>query len=160
MLAWPAWHCIWCNSYVLNTYTRFDGYNVMVADENWMATKDFWADLQAEWDRLAKKRAASVTEEAATRTVISARVMQRPVVPAVVPAGADASSRRRDWRLPGLCSLCGPADPVALYGRPMADALILVRHPPVNLARQKRCYGQSDPALSRAGQAMIAPLVD
>ncbi len=42
----------------------------------------------------------------------------------------------------------------------MADALILVRHPPVTLAWQKRCYGQSDPALSRAGQAMIAPLVD
>ncbi|MBB3859580.1 broad specificity phosphatase PhoE [Novosphingobium hassiacum] len=42
----------------------------------------------------------------------------------------------------------------------MADALILVRHPPVTLAWQTRCYGQSDPGLSRAGQAMIAPLVD
>lgn len=42
----------------------------------------------------------------------------------------------------------------------MADTLILVRHPPVVQAWQNRCYGQSDPALSRAGQAMIAPLVD
>lgn len=41
----------------------------------------------------------------------------------------------------------------------MARRLILVRHPPVALAWQKRCYGHSDPGLSRAGQAMVAPLV-
>ena len=37
--------------------------------------------------------------------------------------------------------------------------LHLVRHPPVSKAWQKRCYGQSDPGLSRQGQKMIAPLV-
>lgn len=42
----------------------------------------------------------------------------------------------------------------------MADTIILVRHPPVTLGWQKRCYGQSDPGLSRAGQMMVAPLVD
>jgi alpha-ribazole phosphatase len=42
----------------------------------------------------------------------------------------------------------------------MADTIILVRHPPVALDWQKRCYGQSDPGLSRAGQTMVAPLVD
>lgn len=42
----------------------------------------------------------------------------------------------------------------------MAGTIILVRHPPVTLAWQKRCYGQSDPGLSRAGRAMVAPLVD
>jgi len=42
----------------------------------------------------------------------------------------------------------------------MASRIILVRHPPVASAWQKRCYGQSDPGLSRAGQAMVAPLVD
>jgi alpha-ribazole phosphatase len=42
----------------------------------------------------------------------------------------------------------------------MAGAVILVRHPPVTRDWQKRCYGQSDPGLSREGQAMIAPLVD
>lgn len=41
----------------------------------------------------------------------------------------------------------------------MACRLILVRHPPVTLAWQRRCYGQSDPGLSRAGQAMTGPLV-
>ena len=38
--------------------------------------------------------------------------------------------------------------------------LHLVRHPPVAKAWQKRCYGQSDPGLSREGQKMVAPLVD
>ncbi len=42
----------------------------------------------------------------------------------------------------------------------MASRIVLVRHPPVASAWQKRCYGQSDPGLSRAGQAMVAPLVD
>ena len=38
--------------------------------------------------------------------------------------------------------------------------LHLVRHPPVTKDWQRRCYGQSDSGLSRAGQAMVAPLVD
>jgi broad specificity phosphatase PhoE len=38
--------------------------------------------------------------------------------------------------------------------------LYLVRHPPVVLAWQKRCYGQSDPGLSRQGRAMVALLID
>ncbi len=38
--------------------------------------------------------------------------------------------------------------------------LYLVRHPPVTKDWQRRCYGQSDPGLSRVGQAIIAPLVD
>jgi alpha-ribazole phosphatase len=38
--------------------------------------------------------------------------------------------------------------------------LHLVRHPPVAKAWQNRCYGQSDPGLSREGQKMIAFLVD
>ena len=37
--------------------------------------------------------------------------------------------------------------------------LHLVRHPPVLKAWQKRCYGQSDPGLSREGMAMVAPLI-
>ncbi len=42
----------------------------------------------------------------------------------------------------------------------MVGTLLLVRHPPVTLAWQKRCYGQSDPGLSRAGKAMVGPLVN
>lgn len=42
----------------------------------------------------------------------------------------------------------------------MARRLILVRHPPVAAAWAGRCYGQSDMGLSRAGQAMVPPLID
>lgn len=42
----------------------------------------------------------------------------------------------------------------------MANTIILVRHPPVTLAWRKRCYGQSDPGLSRSGQAIVALLID
>lgn len=36
----------------------------------------------------------------------------------------------------------------------MTQTVWLVRHPPVTLAWQKRCYGQSDPGLSRDGAKM------
>ncbi|SLK13094.1 DUF6607 family protein [Novosphingobium mathurense] len=56
--------------YVLNTYTRFDGYNVKAADE-------YWAAVRAEWDRIASEKGGiGVAEEAATGTVISGRLMQ------------------------------------------------------------------------------------
>jgi broad specificity phosphatase PhoE len=42
----------------------------------------------------------------------------------------------------------------------MPDQLILVRHPLVAKSWSGRCYGHSDMGLSRAGQAMIAPLLD
>lgn len=38
--------------------------------------------------------------------------------------------------------------------------LHLVRHPPVLKAWQRRCYGQSDPSLSREGRNMAGALVD
>jgi broad specificity phosphatase PhoE len=38
----------------------------------------------------------------------------------------------------------------------MVTQLILARHPPVALAWQKRCYGRSDPGLSRDGTAMLS----
>lgn len=63
--------------YVLNTYTRFDGYNVKAAEDYWAATKDFWSAVRADWDQVAKEKGGiGVTEEAATGTVISARLMQ------------------------------------------------------------------------------------
>lgn len=63
--------------YVLNTYTKFDGYNVKAADNYWSATKDYWAAVRAEWDRIAaEKGGIGLQEEAETGTVISARLMQ------------------------------------------------------------------------------------
>ena len=63
--------------YVLNTYRKFDGYNVKAADDYWDATKDYWAAVRAEWDRIANEKSGiGVQEEAETGTVISARLMQ------------------------------------------------------------------------------------
>lgn len=63
--------------YVLNSYTKFDGYNVKAADDYWAATKDYWAAVRAEWARVAdEKGGIGIKEEAETGTVISARLMQ------------------------------------------------------------------------------------
>lgn len=42
----------------------------------------------------------------------------------------------------------------------MKRTVWLVRHPPVTLAWQKRCYGQSDPGLSREGARLASDLID
>ena len=63
--------------YVLNTYTKFDGYNVKAADDYWAATKDYWAAVRTEWDRIAtEKGGIGIEEEAETGTVISARLIE------------------------------------------------------------------------------------
>lgn len=62
--------------YVLNSYTRFDGYNVKAADDYWAATKDFWAAVRAEWSRVAEaKGGIAVQEVAESGTVIGERML-------------------------------------------------------------------------------------
>ncbi|KMS56311.1 hypothetical protein V474_15255 [Novosphingobium barchaimii LL02] len=63
--------------YLLNTYTRFDGYDVKAADDYWVATKDYWAQVRAEWACVAEaKGGIAVDEKADTGTVISGRLME------------------------------------------------------------------------------------
>jgi hypothetical protein len=63
--------------YVLNTYTKFDGYNVKAADDYWAATKDYWSAVRAEWDKVANtKGGIAIKEEAETGTVISGRLLE------------------------------------------------------------------------------------
>lgn len=63
--------------YVLNSYTRFDGYDVKAADDYWTATKDYWAAVRAEWDRVAAtKGGIAIDEKADTGTVISGRLLE------------------------------------------------------------------------------------
>lgn len=62
--------------YVLNSYTRFDGYDVKAADDYWARTKDYWAAVRAEWDKVAAGRGGiAIEEEAQTGTVISGRLL-------------------------------------------------------------------------------------
>lgn len=61
---------------VLNTYKKFDGYNVAAADNYWAATKDYWAAVRAEWDSvIAANKGVTIEEEAATGTVISGTLL-------------------------------------------------------------------------------------
>jgi hypothetical protein len=62
--------------YVLNTYTRFDGYAVKAADDYWAATRGYWAAVRAEWDRIAAaKNGIRITEAAEAGTVIASRLL-------------------------------------------------------------------------------------
>ncbi|MES2444782.1 MAG: DUF6607 family protein [Pseudomonadota bacterium] len=65
------------SEYVLNTYTRFDGYDVKAADDYWAATRDFWAVVRAEWERIAAaKGGIHVMEVAETGSAVSARLLE------------------------------------------------------------------------------------
>ena len=62
--------------YVLNSYTRFDGYDVKEADDYWAKTKSYWAAVRAAWAGVAEARGGiGIKEEAETGTVISARLL-------------------------------------------------------------------------------------
>lgn len=62
--------------YVLNSYTKFDGYNVKAADDYWAKTRGYWAAIRKDWDAvIAKTGGISIQEEAQTGTVISGRLL-------------------------------------------------------------------------------------
>lgn len=63
--------------YVLNTYTKFDGYEVSAADAYWSATKDYWAAVRTKWNEIAAaKGGIAIEEEANTGTVVSGRLLE------------------------------------------------------------------------------------
>jgi hypothetical protein len=60
----------------LNTYTKFDGYNVKRADDYWAKTKDYWAAVRAEWDAvIAKHGGVTIAEEAENGSVTGPKLM-------------------------------------------------------------------------------------
>jgi hypothetical protein len=63
--------------YVLNTYTRFNDYDVKAADAYWAATKGYWTAIRAKWDQIAAaKGGIAIKEEAETGTVIAGRLLE------------------------------------------------------------------------------------
>ena len=65
------------SEYVLNTYTKFDGYAVKAADDYWAATKGFWAAVRGQWDRIAAdKNGIAVMEVAETGSAVAARLLE------------------------------------------------------------------------------------
>src|SRR3546814_12794569 len=57
--------------YVLNTYIKYDQYDVQAADDYWAATKEYWAAVRAEWDRVAATKGGIAIEEKATTGTVS-----------------------------------------------------------------------------------------
>lgn len=61
---------------VLNSYSRFDGFNVKAADDYWAKTRVYWAAIRARWDAIANSKGGiAIQEEAETGTIISARLL-------------------------------------------------------------------------------------
>ena len=58
--------------YVLNTYERFDGYNVAAAEAYWDKTKDYWDAVRAKWDEVAEANGGiRIEQEAGAGTAIA-----------------------------------------------------------------------------------------
>ena len=62
--------------YVLNSYTRFNDYDVAAADAYWTATQGYWAAVRAAWaDVATRNNGIAIEEEAQAGTIISARLL-------------------------------------------------------------------------------------
>ncbi len=63
--------------YVLNTYERFDGYNVAAADAYWSKTAEYWAAVRSKWDDVAQARdGIRIAQEANYGTDIAAELLR------------------------------------------------------------------------------------
>ncbi len=58
--------------YVLNTYERFDGYNVAAAESYWAKTAPFWEAVRAKWAEVAATQGGiRIAQEASAGTQIA-----------------------------------------------------------------------------------------
>ncbi|MEM7779990.1 MAG: DUF6607 family protein [Pseudomonadota bacterium] len=63
--------------YVLNTYERFDGYNIAAADSYWAATSDYWAAIRTTWDEAADANGGiRIAQQPQFGTEIAAQLLQ------------------------------------------------------------------------------------
>lgn len=62
--------------YVLNTYERFDGYNVAAAEDYWAKTADYWQAVRAKWAEVAKTQGGlRIAQQADVGTDIAAELL-------------------------------------------------------------------------------------
>lgn len=62
---------------VLNTYRKFDGYEVSKADDYWTKTQGYWQKVRDQWDAvISENSGVTIKEEAHTGSVISARLLE------------------------------------------------------------------------------------
>lgn len=61
---------------VLNTYDRFDGYDVGAGDTYWEKTRGYWAAVRTAWDEaIARGKGVTVKEEAQAGSVTGPKLM-------------------------------------------------------------------------------------
>ncbi|MEW4468227.1 DUF6607 family protein [Parasphingorhabdus sp. JC815] len=83
------------SEYVLNTYTKFDDYNVQAADDYWAKTKDYWAKVRNSWEEaFASGNGVTVEEEAQTGTVISGELLEMGTKIANGELDSDSASKK------------------------------------------------------------------
>ncbi|MEP2103595.1 MAG: DUF6607 family protein [Parasphingorhabdus sp.] len=81
--------------YVLNTYTKFDGYNVQAAEDYWAKTKDYWAEVRKTWETtFASNNGVTIEEEAQTGTVISGELLEMGTKIADGEMDAEAATKK------------------------------------------------------------------
>lgn len=62
--------------YVLNTYERFNGYNVAAAETYWEKTKGYWDAVRGKWDEVAEANGGiRIAQEAGAGTTIANELM-------------------------------------------------------------------------------------
>ena len=62
--------------YVLNTYERFDGYNVAAAEAYWAKTRAYWDAVRAKWDEVAAAGTGiRIAQEPSAGTAIAADLL-------------------------------------------------------------------------------------
>ncbi len=60
----------------VNTYERFNGYQVAAADSYWADTQEYWAGVRQAWDdAIARRRGVWVEEQAEWGSVVSQQLM-------------------------------------------------------------------------------------
>ena len=82
---------------VLNTYSRSDRFQAKAADDYWNATKGYWGEVRAAWDRaIAKDGGVTVTEEAENGSIVGPKLMglaDEVAAGKMAPASAVAEAR-------------------------------------------------------------------
>ncbi len=62
--------------YVLNTYERFNGYNVAAAETYWDKTKGYWDAVRGKWDEVAEANGGiRIAQQASAGTTIANELM-------------------------------------------------------------------------------------
>ncbi len=62
--------------YVLNTYQRFDGYNVAAAEDYWAKTADYWQAVRAKWAEVAAAQGGlTIAQQADVGTDIAGELL-------------------------------------------------------------------------------------